>query len=227
VYSGDANFLTSTSTALPQTVNKAATVVAIATNLDPAAAGLTVTFTATVTPQAATGMVQFQDGSSPLGSPVALTGGVATLPTSTLTAGAHSITAAYQGDSNFLSSPSPALSQVIMASGGTATTTQLSGAPMTTIYFHQRAAISFSVTVATNPPSGTTPTGTVAFMDGSTELDEQPLASGAASYTPPPNSALMRRGPHNLQAVYIGASGAFNGSADSKTVNSSPRPRPH
>jgi hypothetical protein len=227
IYNGDANFLASTSSALQQTVSRTAAVVAVSSNLDPASAGQTVTFTATLTPPTATGMVQFQDGNTNLGSAVALSSGVATFPTSALVAGTHSITASYQGDSNFLSSTSPALTEVIMTTGAAATTTQLSGAPATTIYFHQRTPISFSVAVATNPPSGSTPQGKVSFLDGSTELGEATLdAGGSATYTPPPNSTLLRRGPHNLQAVYIGTSGSFNGSSDAKTVNSSPRPRP-
>ena len=46
-----------------------------------------------------TGSVQFKDGAANLGSPVALSGGVATLSTSALTQGTHSITAIYSGDS--------------------------------------------------------------------------------------------------------------------------------
>jgi hypothetical protein len=227
IYSGDTNFLASTSSALQQTVNRIAAVVTLSSSVDPASAGQTVTFTATLTPPTATGMVQFQDGNTNLGSAVALSSGVATFPTSSLAAGTHSITASYQGDSNFLSSTSPGLTEAIMTTGAAATTTRLSGAPVATINFRQRTPISFSVTVATNPPSGSTPQGKVTFLDGSTELGEATLdAGGGASYTPPPNSTLMRRGPHNLQAVYIGTSGAFSGSTDAKPVNSSPRPRP-
>jgi hypothetical protein len=91
---------------VPQTfqIAKAATNTALATSASPATPGQSVTFTATVTSAAATptGSVQFNLDGSNLGSPVALNaGGVATLATSSLAAGAHSVTAVYGGDSNF------------------------------------------------------------------------------------------------------------------------------
>lgn len=79
----------------------------------------TVTFTATVTPQyefgktTPTGTVSFFDGATNLGSSSLNSAGVATLSTSTLAIGTHSITASYGGDSNFASSTSQVLSQVV------------------------------------------------------------------------------------------------------------------
>jgi hypothetical protein len=66
-----------------------------------------VTFTATVTSAAGTptGSVQFKADGANLGSPVLLSaGGVATLTTSALPAGNHSVTAEYGGDANFATS---------------------------------------------------------------------------------------------------------------------------
>jgi Big-like domain-containing protein len=60
-------------------------------------------FTASVTPQfggAVTGTVTFYDGSTALKA-VGLSGGVAKFTTSTLTSGAHNITATYNGSGNF------------------------------------------------------------------------------------------------------------------------------
>jgi Bacterial Ig-like domain (group 3)/Calx-beta domain len=51
-----------------------------------------------------TGTVQFKDGGSNLGSPVALSGGTASAPFSSLSSGNHNITAVYSGDTNFVSS---------------------------------------------------------------------------------------------------------------------------
>ena len=56
-----------------------------------------------------TGTVTFKDGSTTLGSPVALSGGTATISTSQLAVGSHSITAVYGGDTNFTTSTSSAL----------------------------------------------------------------------------------------------------------------------
>jgi hypothetical protein len=109
-YNGDGSHTGSTSPPLSQTVNKAATTITLTSNDNPARTGQPVTFTATVSPSAATGTVQFFDGSTSLGT-VALSGGQASLTTSTLSAAKHSITAVYSGDANFASSTSAVLSQ--------------------------------------------------------------------------------------------------------------------
>jgi hypothetical protein len=70
-----------------------------------APAGTSVTFTANVATQSAgtpTGTIQFKDGTTNLGAPVALNGsGSAQLTTSSLTAGSHTISAVYSGDANY------------------------------------------------------------------------------------------------------------------------------
>jgi Bacterial Ig-like domain (group 3)/MBG domain (YGX type) len=62
-----------------------------------------ITLTATVAPSGATGSVSFFDGSIYLGDGT-VAGGVATLTTSTLNAGTHTITAIYNGDATYSSS---------------------------------------------------------------------------------------------------------------------------
>src|SRR5262249_54982467 len=113
VYAGDASFAGSTSSALTQTVNTAATSAAVISSLNPSTTGQSVTFTATVTATAPgagtpTGTVTFKDGAATLGAGT-LSAGVATFGTITLTAGSHSITAVYGGDANFTGSTSSAL----------------------------------------------------------------------------------------------------------------------
>ena len=80
------------------------TVTNIMSSVNPSLVGQSVTFTATVAPTASTGSVtgsvMSSDGSAVLGT-VALTGGVTTFSTSTLSAGTHSISATYSGDSNY------------------------------------------------------------------------------------------------------------------------------
>jgi ELWxxDGT repeat protein len=81
-------------------------------------AGQSITFTATVNTEAKfagvpTGTVAFLDGTTMLGTGTLNTSGVATFTTSTLTAGAHSITADYQGDDTFSVSSSSPLSQIV------------------------------------------------------------------------------------------------------------------
>ena len=81
-YSGDANYPKGTSPALAQIVTTApaAAGASVSSSLFPAISGQNVTLTATVTPSSATGTVQFMDGANPLGPPVPLSAGVASLP---------------------------------------------------------------------------------------------------------------------------------------------------
>jgi hypothetical protein len=93
------------------------TTTALKSSQNPSTFGKSVTFTATVTSKlrgTITGTVTFKDGTTTLGTPVALnSAGVATFATKTLSVGTHSITARYSGDSNFNSSMSAVLSQVV------------------------------------------------------------------------------------------------------------------
>src|SRR5262249_51865205 len=66
LYSGDGNVAPSTSGALAETVNKVPSSVALISSLNPVVVGQSVTFTATISPNRATGTVQFFDGATPL-----------------------------------------------------------------------------------------------------------------------------------------------------------------
>jgi hypothetical protein len=88
-------------------VAQAATTTAVMSSVNPSALGRNITFTATVASTAGTptGTVQFKDGGSNIGVPVALNGsGVASISTDTLNASNHTITADYSGDTNFATS---------------------------------------------------------------------------------------------------------------------------
>src|SRR5206468_7146048 len=129
VYSGDADFATSTSTAVSFTVNQGLTSTALTAAPNPATSAQTVTLTATVSTTAPaartpTGTVSFKNGATTIGAPVALTAGTAVLMT-TLPPGVLSITAVYSGDADFLTSTSTAQSVTIT----TSTTTTLTGTP--------------------------------------------------------------------------------------------------
>ena len=83
------------------------TTVATSTSLIASVSGITITFTANVTPSTATGTVTFYDGVTAKGTGT-LVGGVAAYSTSTLSVASHSITAVYNGDGNCLTSTSSA-----------------------------------------------------------------------------------------------------------------------
>jgi hypothetical protein len=101
-----------------------ATATALTSSPNPSNVGQAVTLTATVTAQPGfdkgtpTGTVNFFDGTTNIGSSSLNGSGVATLMTSTLAVGTHSITAAYSGDANFTTSTSPAVQQVVQGAQG-------------------------------------------------------------------------------------------------------------
>jgi Bacterial Ig-like domain (group 3) len=111
---GDTNFLTSTSAAVSLTVNPAQIAVSLISSQNPSVYGQIVTFTATV-PSGVTGTIQFRNGAVNLGGPVTIAAGVAAFATSTLAPGTHSITAIYNGDTNFAAANSVVLSQVVVS----------------------------------------------------------------------------------------------------------------
>ncbi len=82
------------------------------TSSNPAGYGQSLTLTATASPPAATGTVRFYDTGRYLGTGT-LINGQTTFSTTRLQLGAHSLTAVYSGDNNFLSSTSPTLPQTV------------------------------------------------------------------------------------------------------------------
>ncbi len=122
VLSGDKNIPAAASAVLVQNVTAAASSVALSSSLNPATSGQAVTFTARLTPNTATGAVQFADGTTTLGSGN-LSGGAATLAVSNLTPGLHSITAAYGGDSGDPAATSAVLVQNVAVTASSLTLT--------------------------------------------------------------------------------------------------------
>jgi hypothetical protein len=83
----------------------AQTTTTVASSANPSTIGGPVQFTATVSGTPSAGTVQFKVDGQPLGAPVAVVNGVATSPsTSTLSLGAHAVTAAYSGTESHLPS---------------------------------------------------------------------------------------------------------------------------
>ena len=93
------------------------TATALTSSPNPSSFGQAVTFTATVTSHffkfQPAGTVTFFDGTTNIGNSPLSGSGVATLTTSTLAVGTHSMTATYNRDANFTASTSPALQQVV------------------------------------------------------------------------------------------------------------------
>jgi predicted metal-dependent phosphoesterase TrpH len=190
-YGGDATHAPSTTTALAQIVNLAATQTILTSSLNPSALGQTVTFTATVTSSptsAVTGTVTFKDGSATLGTG-SVSGGVATYASAALTVGTHTITAAYSGDTNHAPSTSPGRSQTVNPAP---TQTALASSPNPST-LGQTVTFTATITSAVGAL-----TGTVTFKDGSTTLGTGTVTAGVATYA----TAALSAGAHTITATY-------------------------
>ena len=192
-YSGNASFLSSTSAAVPVTVNAQATTTSLAASPNPVTAGQALALTATVQGSGSTapaGTVSFLNGSTPLGTAALNASGVATLSTASLAAGTYSLAAQYSGNASFLSSTSAAVPVTVNAQ---ATTTSLAASP-NPVTAGQALALTATVT-------GSDATGTVTFLNGSAPLGTATLnASGVATFS----TASLAAGTYSLTAQYTG-----------------------
>ncbi len=117
-------FAASTSAGAALAVTKAATSTVLTSSMANAGTGVNVSLTATISSSAAGvsapgGTVTFLSGAKTLGTGTIGTGGVATLVTSFAAANTYSLTAVYVGDTNYTSSTSGVLNQVVVVPGFT------------------------------------------------------------------------------------------------------------
>jgi hypothetical protein len=150
-----------------------------------------VTLTATVTPPAATGVVEFTERDSTLGSST-VTGGTATLTVNGLAEGDHPIFARYGGDGDVERAFSPAWTHTVTPRP--ASTVALASSPNPSPL---GGAVSLTARVS---PLGAT--GAVTFRDGDTNLTTAALRGDSAVYTR--SSGFTTPGPHYLTATYLG-----------------------
>lgn len=115
VYSGDATHEASTSNAATVTVLKDTTTALLTSSINPATAGQSITFTATIQGAHATpaGSVTFYDGASALATAPLDATGTTTITTSAFAAGTHSLTAVYGATANFAAAASSALCEQV------------------------------------------------------------------------------------------------------------------
>ncbi len=165
--------------------------------------GESVTLTATVAPTTGsgtpTGTVQFENTingvTSDLGTPVTLnSSGVATLPTTQLTAGSNQITAVYSGDTTYATSTSATVT-VSVAQASSKTT--LTASPNPSLAGQN---VTFTATVTAVSPGSGTPTGSVTFYSGTTSLANESVIDGVATF----NTTTLPTGTNSINAVYSG-----------------------
>ena len=209
-YHGDSNYEAVGSSVFSQTVNPAGTAVALAASSNPAVSGAQVTFTTTVAALAPGagipgGSVTFAIDS--VSQPaVALTGGVASLAVSTLSAGPHSVAATYSGSAAFASGVAAPLSETINATGSSTALT----ASASTISEGQSITLTASVTGA-----GAVPQGTVAFLDGANSLGSSPVVAGGVATV---NTTALTAGANTLSATYTSTNGLGSSTSGSVSV---------
>ena len=204
---------------------------ALSSSADPSKTGQSVTFTAIVAPESGTatptGSVTFSvDGQAETPSTLSVANGgdEATFTTSSLSAGSHTITAVYSGDSIFDISRSSPLSQTVsapvqtLALLATTTTLRLPTNPPTV-----GSPVTFTAIVA--PASGGgTPSGTVTFsIDG---VAQPPVTLAVvngldeATFT----TSSLSAGSHSIEATYKGDNtfASTSSSVQDETLSAAP-----
>jgi hypothetical protein len=201
--------------AVSVTVGGQATTTALSATPNPVTAGQTLTLTATVLGTGSTapgGTVSFMNGAALLGTGTLNSSGVATLTTSSLVAGSHSLMVQYAGNANFLSSNSAAVSLTVNAQVAT-TTTSLSATPDPVL-----TGQTLTLTATVQGSGSVVPGGTVSFLSGSTPLGTAPInSSGVATLT----VTTLAIGTYSMTAQYAGNANflASNAAAVSVTVS--------
>jgi hypothetical protein len=188
------------------------TTTSLISSLKPSVVGQAVTFTATVSSSGgvpANGeIITFKNGSAVLGT-ATLSGGMASLTTSSLPAGTFTITANYPGDSSFAASTSPGLRQVVNSTTKSVTATTLVSSLNPSIY-GQKVTWTATVTTSGSVP----PTGNVNFKWNGNSIGSATLnASGVATLT----RSNLNADTYPLTAVYAGD--ASNLGSTSAVVN--------
>jgi DNA-binding beta-propeller fold protein YncE len=200
IYSGDANDQSSSSAALTQVVNQAATSVGLSSTATPSVYGQSGSLTATVSVNAPgngtpTGTVTFTINGTAEPPVTISASGKATLPLAGLSAGTNQITAAYSGDSNYLASTSATFSQVV-SQASTTTTLTSSKNP---VKFGGAGTI--TATVKDVSPGTGAPGGTITFtIDGVAQPPVTVSAAGIAELL----LDSLSVGTHSITATYSG-----------------------
>jgi large repetitive protein len=196
----DVDDATSSSAPLTEIIQKISTATTLSPSLNPISAGAVLTLSSTVSATgsatgagALTGTVTFSEGATVYGVATVNGSGNASLPISTLPAGSHSIIATYSGNTNYATSTSTVLLEVVQS---TSTTTTLTQAAPTTL---AGQPASFTATVSST--TGGIPTGNVTFNDGGSGIGQATLnAQGVAIFS----TTTLAVGTHSITAVYTG-----------------------
>ncbi|WP_433608998.1 Ig-like domain repeat protein [Prescottella agglutinans] len=171
-----------------------------------ATTGTSVDLTATVDPSNAQGTVQFTDNGAPIGGPITVVNGVATLPYTFTSAGAHSIGAAFTGGAGFTDSSAGTPGSITVSDP--VQQTALSVAAPATAETGQQVNLSATVT----PQNAQ---GAVQFSVNESPVGA-PIAVSAGSATMPYTFNAV--GSFEVTAEFTGAAGFTNSTATGQSV---------
>ncbi len=206
MYAGDADFSGSSGTT-SLVVDPASTQTMVGASPSPAALGSSVTYSTTVTTNvtglpAPTGSVTFSIGSTALCTATLANGSGSCSSSAASPIGTDTISGAYSGDANFTGSFG---TTSLVVEEPSQTAIGVSSSPVTV-----GTSVTYSATVTTNVTGQPTPTGSVTFSTGSTQLCVATLASdgtGSCSSTAAPVGNDTISGEYSGDAVFTGSTG--------------------
>ena len=153
--------------------------------------------------------VNFLEGATVVGTgTLSANGTLASLPITNATAGTHTYTAQYPGDTNYGPITFGSVTLTVSGASAAATSTTLAAAPASGAYG------STTTLVATVAPGGTpAPSGQITFRDGSVTLATVPISGATATTT-----QVLGGGGHALTAAYSGDSNFLTSTSTAATV---------
>ncbi len=210
IYNGDANFGVSSSTVITIKVHVPFLPITVSESVSPSSsvAGQAVTLSSHVGTTSGSGnlpgTVTFSEGGNVFGTSPVDSSGNASVVTSAIPVGAHSIVATYSGDDEYnggSSSPSN------LTVGKDDVTVVLNSSNTTPV---SGQAVNFTVNVGAQAPGSGTPTGTVQLkIDGTDSGSPVALTGGSASFDP---VTSLLAGNHTVAVAYSGDSSFKTGS---------------
>ncbi len=190
VYSGDYNYVSSTSNSLNMNISgPLVTMTTLQASTSSVATGGSVTLTATLSPATVTGTVTFYSGSTAIGT-ANVNAGVATLNTTFASAGNMALKATLATNASWETSTSNQVS--LFVTGDTPDTVVLQVAP-SSLFIGDSATLTANISPAQA-------TGTVVFYDGTQAIGTSSVAAGMATYV----NRFLVSGSQSLTAVYSG-----------------------
>jgi large repetitive protein len=187
-YASNTDYNAATSNTVTQNILTQPTLV-VSTSGSPSASGASVTFTATIS-SGPTGTVTFYDSGTSIGTGT-ISGTTATLQTSTLALGNHTITASWPGNPSYMPVTSSPISQSVLATPTLSVVSSLNPATY-------GSNVTFTATISSGP------TGNILFFDGSTQIGQGAINATTHTATFATNSFAI--GAHSVTAQFVATS---------------------